>query len=356
MRLDGARVARPAPADVNRAVAPQLYWVDAVLPDEDELAWLQKAFQLHSLEVDDLRGRNERPKVDDYGAHLFVVLLGVSRDEADASLHLSEVHIVVAGGGVLTVRDGPLPAVEALAANCDSRPELGQGAPGLLFYRLCDATIDSFFPVLDGLDGIIDELETAIVQEAGRDTVADIFRLRRELSVLRRVLGPERDLMQALAGPHGPQLDGETKLYMRDVYDHTVRITEQVDAYRDIVTGALDVYLSSVNNRVTEQTKRLSVVATIFLPLTFLTGFFGMNFRLLVDVISHDSVFWFALLVMLASVPTGYLASRRLSSTSKALPNAERTSDLRLSGRRTLRHNGPARDPEVVAGPRSDPE
>jgi magnesium transporter len=222
----------------------------------------------------------------------------------------------------VTVTDKPVPALRALAERCHSRPELAQAAEGVLFYRVCDATIDSYFPVMDALDAEIDELETNIVERADASTVRDIFTLKHDLNMLRRVLGPQRDLIQGLAGPRGTRLGAETQLYLRDVYDHALRIVEELDTYRDLITGSLDVYLSSVSNRLGEQTRRLSVVATIFLPLTFFTGFFGQNFAFLVGEITSTEAFVIGMVAMGVSVAIIYVIIQRTTRAAPPLPPA----------------------------------
>ncbi len=347
VRVDGAVAERPEhPGELLTGRRGHLVWVDAVAPDEAELGWLARAFDLHPLEVHDIIGRNERPKVDEFEHHLFLVLIGASAVADRDRMELVEVHAVVAEEALLTVRDRPLPSIDAFCERAAARPQLAMGHAGLLFYRLADAVVDSYFPVLDDLDAEIDELETSIIERADSGTVTDIFRLKRDLNLLRRVLGPERDLMQALAGSHGPRLGDEAQLYLRDVYDHTLRMTEQVDAYRDIVTGALDVYLSSVSNRLSEQTRRLALVATIFLPLTFFTGFFGQNFGVLVNLISSAWTFYLALAVMAVSVVGIYLVSQHLSRSARPLPSETRRRGFSLELRRR-RRAGPKVDLDI---------
>src|SRR5579864_116495 len=122
VRIDGVETPRGDPAEVTARAAGKLLWADALIPDAEELAWLQAAFHLHPLEMDDIRGRNERPKVDDFADHLFVVLIAAVREASDANLQLAEMHIIVARGWIVTVRDRALPAVEALAGRCNARP------------------------------------------------------------------------------------------------------------------------------------------------------------------------------------------------------------------------------------------
>jgi magnesium transporter len=313
-------------------------WILCVDPTPGEVDELATAFDIHPLAVEDIQTRNQRPKVDLYEDRhqIFIVLFAAVRHADGGHVTLREVHLLVGADYVVTVTDCPVPVVDSLASLCERREDILAKGPGKLVYRLCDSIIDSYFPVLDDLDGAIDDLETAIIERADQSTVRDIFGIKRELNVMRRVLGPQRDLFQGLAGPHGPLLGGEAQLYLRDVYDHAVRIVEQVDAYRDIVTSALDVYLSSVSNRLGEQTRRLSVMATIFLPLTFFTGFFGQNFGFLVNNITSRAAFAIGLGVEAVSVAVIWFAARRATMAAHPLPS-ERRPALLTVGRPRLR-------------------
>ena len=317
----GGTVSGPLSVEEVRAWTAdrELLWLDVAAPGPDDIAYLRDALQLHPLVVEDLEHRNQRPKVDEYPRYLFVVLFGTVRAESGV-LDLAEVHVLLGDGWLATVSDREMPALAQLWSACDKRPEIAGHGPSALFHKLCDALVDSMFPVLDDVDDEIERVENNIVERADESTVRDIFALKRDLNRLRRVLGPQRDLFQLLAGPRTPRLDAEAQLYLRDVYDHAVRMVEQVDAYRDIVTGALDVYLSSVSNRLGEQTRRLTIVATIFLPLTFLTGFFGMNFAFLVNGISSRTAFIAGMCVMAASVPVVLLVSQRFTASARPVP------------------------------------
>jgi magnesium transporter len=295
-------------------------WVVCVDPTPDEVEELARAFHIHPLAVEDIQTRNQRPKLDRYGDQLFVVLFAAVRQGDSAHVRLSEVHVLVGPDYLVTVTDEEIPVISDLATLCGRRDDILASGPGRLFYRLCDAVIDSYFPVLDELNAAIDDLETAIIERADQKTIRDIFEIKRELAVMRRVLGPQRDLIQGLAGPHGPLLGEEAQLYLRDVYDHAVRIVEQLDAYRDVVSGALDVYLSSVSNRLGEQTKRLSIVATIFLPLTFLTGFFGQNFGFLIQTIQSPRAFAIGVSAEAVSVALIFYVARRTTMRARPLP------------------------------------
>lgn len=324
-------------------------WVVCVEPTPAEIDELAATFDIHPLAVEDIQTRNQRPKVDEYEdrKQIFVVLFAAVRQTDGGHVTLREVHILVGPDYVVTITDAEIPAISALASLCGRRDDILAKGPGKLFYRLSDAVIDSYFPILDDLDATIDDLETAIIERADQSTIREIFSVKRELNLMRRVLGPQRDLLQGLAGPHGPLLGGEGQLYLRDVYDHAVRIVEQVDSYRDIVTSALDVYLSSVSNRLGEQTRRLSVMATIFLPLTFFTGFFGQNFGFLVNGITTREAFIVGLSIEIVSVACIWFAVRRATMRARPVP-AERRRPMLTVGlprRRRPASSSPAAAP-----------
>ena len=329
-RLDG--IAAPPGATMR--------WVMCVDPTPGEVDELAAAFDIHPLAVEDIETRNQRPKVDEYEdrRQIFVVLFAAVLQGDAAHVTLREVHVLVGPDYVVTVTDADIPAIGSLASLCGRRDDILSKGPGKLFYRLCDAVIDSYFPVLDDLDASMDDLETAIIERADQSTIRQIFAVKRELNLMRRVLGPQRDLLQGLAGPHGPLLGEEALLYLRDVYDHAVRIVEQVDAYRDIVTSSLDVYLSSVSNRLGEQTRRLSVMATIFLPLTFFTGFFGQNFGFLVNNIQSRAAFIVGISIEVVSVAAIWTAVRLATIRARPVPSDQaRRRPVMTIGRPRLR-------------------
>jgi magnesium transporter len=165
--------------------------------------------------------------------------------------------------------------------------------PALLLYRVIDGLVDSFFPVLAAFDDRIDELEDAIFLDADDDQLQEIFKMKRVLVGMRKGVSPQRDTFARLAGGIAelPGFENEDERYFRDVYDHMIRISDLLDSYRDLLTGAMDVYLSTVSNRLNAVMKQLTIIATIFLPLTWLTGFFGQNFGFMVDKIGGWETF-----------------------------------------------------------------
>ncbi|MFN2581462.1 MAG: magnesium transporter CorA family protein [Candidatus Dormibacteria bacterium] len=347
-RLDGHPVEQRSIDDLRAWTSSHgLLWMNASPASPDDIKFLEAGLRLHPLVIEDIENRNQRPKADEYDEMMFVVLF-TTLQASDKSLHLAEVHVLVGNGWIATVSDATIPSLDQLWSACDKRPEIAAQNESMVFYRICDTLVDSFFPVLDTMDEGLERIENNIVTRGGMSTVSEIFRLKRDMTVLRRVLGPERDLLQQLAGPRTPRLDAEAQLYLRDVHDHAVRMVEQLDSYRDIITGALDVYLSSVSNRLGEQTRRLTVVATIFLPLTFLTGFFGMNFAVLVNAISTPLALLCGLIAMTMSVAAVVAISQRLTARASPLGTDEAASPrgrlhLPSRSRRGQRHQSAMR-------------
>jgi len=216
-----------------------------------------------------------------------VVFYGADRKDG---LSLIEVHLFISGSYVITIRRAPCSELDALCQHLERRD---QGGEQFVVYRIFDALTDSFFPILTSIDDEIDEIEDSIIVEPTDEQLARIFRLKRELVELRRVVTPQRDLFARAIDQITllPGLEPAARDYFRDVYDHLIRISDLIDSYRDLLTGAMDVYLSTVSNRLNQVMKQLTVIATIFLPLTFVTGFFGQNFAWMVRHVDSFGAF-----------------------------------------------------------------
>ena len=256
------------------------FWVDLGHPSAEDFGVLREVFGFHPLALEDAELFDQRAKIDDYDDFVFAVVYGAGLDEE----RLVEVHCFYAERFLVTVHREDCPALAEVRRRYAKR-EQGMEQPSLLLYRVFDGLVDSFFPTLAAFDDRIDELEDAIFLEAEEEQLQEIFRLKRRLVGMRKVVTPQRDAFANLMGGVGelPGLAGEDEHYFRAVYDHMIRISELIDSYRDLLTGAMDVYLSTVSNRTNAVMKQLTVIATIFLPLTFVTGFFGQNFDWMVS-------------------------------------------------------------------------
>jgi magnesium transporter len=265
----------------------EFFWLDLISPSDEDVELIGELFAIHPLAIEDSRKFGQRPKLDDFENYVFVVFYGAERKD---KLRLIEVHLVISGSYVITIRRQQCEELDALCRLLERRDH---GDEQFVVYRVFDALTDSFFPILTTIDDEIDEIEDEIIVTPTDEQLAHIFRLKRELVELRRVVTPERDLFARAVDQIAllPGLEPATRDYFRDVYDHLIRISDLIDSYRDLLTGAMDVYLSTVSNRLNQVMKQLTVIATIFLPLTFVTGFFGQNFGWMVEHVDSLGAF-----------------------------------------------------------------
>jgi magnesium transporter len=256
------------------------FWLDLGHPTGADFDILREVLGLHPLAVEDSEQFDQRAKIDGYEDFVFVVAYGAVRGD-DA---LVEVHCFYSERFLVTVHREACPALTEIRQRYAKR-DRAMEHPSLLLYRVLDGLVDSFFPSLAVLDDRIDALEDAIFLETDDTQLQEIFELKRQLVGMRKTLTPQRDAFASVMGSLAelPGLGREDEHYFRDVYDHLIRIGDLIDSYRDLLTGAMDVYLSAVSNRTNAVMKQLTIIATIFLPLTFVTGFFGQNFGWMVD-------------------------------------------------------------------------
>jgi magnesium transporter len=287
-----------AEAVAQRLRDRSFFWLDLRSPDEADFRTLAELFGFHPLALEDSQAFGERPKFDDYGDYAFLVLYGVNAHPEDL-VELAEVHCFISPHYLVTVHRAYCPGFEEVRRWLLDRRDL-QHPGGALTYRVADSLVDSFFPVLADFDDRLDALEDDIFVDPDDAQLQDVLRMKRALVALRKVVTPQRDLCArlvngALTIPAPATLDEparrEAERYYRDLYDHLIRIADLVDTYRDLMTGTMDVYLSTVQNRMDSVMKKLTVIATIFLPLTWLTGFFGMNFGAMVKAVGDWQAF-----------------------------------------------------------------
>jgi magnesium transporter len=266
----------------------EFFWLDLDNPDTDDFRILRERFQFHPLAVEDAEHFDQRPKLDPYDDNVFLVVYGAAPD-AD---RLVEVHCFYSERYLVTVHRDEAPAFTEVRERFAKRHEHVTHPPRLL-YQIVDALVDSFFPVLAEIDDRIDDLEEQTFKNATEEQLQEIFAMKRLLVGLRKAISPQRDTFARLAGGVVvlPGMTLEDERYFRDVYDHLIRISDLVDTYRDLLTSAMDVYLSTVSNRLNSVMKQLTIIATIFLPLSWLTGFFGQNFEWMVGHIGRWETF-----------------------------------------------------------------
>jgi len=258
-----------------------LLWVDlAGEPPDACRPILRETFGFHPLAVDDALEESHVPKVDDWGQYIYLVLHAVLFDPQndDELMNTLELDLFLGKNYLVTYQAQPIAAVERVWTACqrDMR-HLQRGAEHLL-YKLADELVADYMPVVEGMDEAIDQIEDEIFDSPGPSLLGRIFTLKRALLHLRRIIAPQREVLNKLARGDYGVIDAEDRVFFRDVYDHLVRLYDITEGLRDLVGGALDTYLSVVSNRMNEVMKTLTIITTLFLPVSFLVGFFGTNF------------------------------------------------------------------------------
>jgi len=254
-----------------------VFWVQAVGESPEALEAIAKRFNLHPVTSEDLVNRNQAVKIEEFDSYAFIVFFALRRITED-TLDTEEIHVVLGKNALLTCHTEPLDITRRVFERCKNDPRLLTSGPDFLFYLLSDAVVDAYFPILDSLEDEIDGLEDAVIANPARSRMHRIFQLKRLLVELRKLFGPQRERFNTLSRRDFPFIQPRTAVYFRDIHDHLVRAHEMTESYRDLVINVMDAYLAAASNRLGQVMKQLTVIATIFMPLSFLTGFFGMNF------------------------------------------------------------------------------
>jgi magnesium transporter len=253
-------------------------WIDVVgLHDVELVARLGESLGLHPLALEDVVNVGQRPKADEYDDHLYCVLRNFHVHGTE--LVSEQISLFLMPGLVLTFQEMEGDAFEPVRERVRRGKGRIRGAGGdYLAYALIDALIDQFFPILERQGERIEALEDELIEDPSPETLQKIYRLRRELLLLRRAAWPEREVIATLQREETALVDREVKVFLRDVHDHAVQVLEILETYRELAGSMLDVYLSSLSHRMNEVMKVLTIIATIFIPLTFIAGVYGMNF------------------------------------------------------------------------------
>ena len=266
--------------DRLRAEAGALIWLDLLEPGAEELELLREEFGIHALAEEDLRKRDQRPKLDTYEEHQVAVMYELlPRSGREARAVLGELHVFIGPTWMVSVHWAESPTITETRRRFEARPDVAGISSGSLLYTLLDAAVDGYFPALDALSDRIDALEDRIVSGVqDRETLRTVLRVKRELLELRRVLAPMRDVANAFLRRDNRTVDDAALPYYADLYDHIVRILDQLDLLRDLVAAALDANLSVTSNNLNAVMKRLTAVTVILILPTIISGIYGMNF------------------------------------------------------------------------------
>ena len=271
----------------------KLLWLDMNGIDNDGLDMLGKAFGIHPLALEDVTEFGQRPKIEAYDDVTYLVTYGAGPVRSEPA----EVHCFYSERFLVTVRTEHCDALNQLR---EYVKKAGGQLPGdrqptqmIFLHHVLDTLIDSYFPMLADFDDQIDDLQARIFTTPSDAELEDLFSMQRSLANMRKLVTPQRDMMSAIVSGMVPLpgMTPEREPYVRDLYDHLIRISDLVDSYRDVLSNAMDAYLSVVSNNLNVVTKQLTIIATVFLPLSFLTGFFGQNFGWMVEHIGSPWAF-----------------------------------------------------------------
>jgi magnesium transporter len=268
------------------AAGSTFFWLDLDIhdpgPDDDVTRLLTDTFHFHPVAVEAVDKFGQRPSIDEYDGFVHIITFGM----ADDGKGVAEVHCFITEKFIISLHQGNCPALATVRTRIRGHHASETASPQtVIFYLIMDTLVDSFFPVLSEFDDAIDELESAILKNPTEEQLGTLFGMKRQVMTIRKVIAPQRDMISSLnAGMvEIPGMTDQASAYFRNLYDHLIRIGDMVDGYRDLIGGAMDTHLSMVSNRLNVVMKQLAVIATVFLPLGFLTGFFGQNFAWLTN-------------------------------------------------------------------------
>ncbi len=270
--MDGKTARSGGIGDLQAARETGTVWVDVLEPDAEALAPIAVEFDLHPLAIEDCLDFPERPKIDSYPGSMFIVWVLPSLVEGDGITY-SELDIFLGSGFLVTSHRDPMHVVDDVAQSADDI--LCRGEEWTL-HSLLDRAVDDIFPAVDYVADQLDSIEDRLLEQASDADLHHLYAMKRLLIALHKTVGPERDVVRGMAR-QTEFISQDTYMYFQDIGDHLARVVDSVETYRDVASGAMDIYLSAVNNRMNQIMKQLTVVATIFMPLTLLSGIYGMN-------------------------------------------------------------------------------
>ncbi|MSQ28482.1 MAG: magnesium/cobalt transporter CorA, partial [Dehalococcoidia bacterium] len=284
-----------------------LIWLDLEDPNPSDLAELGRRFGFHHLAVEDAVKQHQRPKVDSYQGYEYITFFALSYTGPERGLVKRELGMFAGPNYLITIHRGPMPELVLTREQWHNQEGLqGPKGIGFLLYNLLDTLADGYFPAVEALGGAIDELEDDLFERGGRDVLQRSITIRRQLLDARRIVSPERDILNLLVRTEQPFYEPGLLIYFNDVYDHLIRVNDAVDLQRDLLSGLMEAYLSVVSNNLNQVMKVLTAYATILMALALITGVFGMNFQQMPGL---DAPWGFAVAMLGMAVVGGLIAA-----------------------------------------------
>ncbi|MFP4482429.1 MAG: magnesium/cobalt transporter CorA [Thermovirgaceae bacterium] len=272
-----------ANAEACRERLPEegVLWINVDgIHDLELLESFGKHFGIHRLVLEDICNTDQRPKMEDHGEYLYIVLKMADYDEATKSVDMEQVSLILMKGCVITFQEKPGDVFDPVRDRLRTgRGKIRSKGADYLAYALLDAVVDRYFLLLEKLGDDVEALDEQILTDPGEEAVRNLHALKREMIFLRKAAWPMREIVGRLERGGSVLVTADTAFYLRDLYDHAVQVMDSIETFRDVLSGLLDIYLSSAGNRMNEIMKVLTIIATIFIPLTFIAGIYGMNFE-----------------------------------------------------------------------------
>jgi len=255
-------------------------WVDLNVIDEEEIDIMTEIFNLHPLTIEDLIMANARPKVENFNDYLFLVMFSIETLEKDkGKLKTDERDFCLGKNFLITAHNNGPAAFSVCKDRLRKQSPIIKNGADFLLYSLLDSLVDSYFPIISEFDNMVDEMSDELFRDPSNETLHKIYLLKNEIMYLRRTIGPQADVISMIARGNTPFISPANAIYYRNIYDNLVRLNDVVGTSRDIVTGAMEAYVSIVSNRLNEIMKTLTIISTIMMPLTLIASFYGMNFK-----------------------------------------------------------------------------
>ena len=269
--------------------SPTVSWVNVEgLHDTELIERIGERFGIHPLVLEDIAHVGQRPKLEEFDEYLYVVLYNLEWQGAEEMVAEEQINLVLGPNYLFTFQERPGDDFDTIRERLRSgKGKIRERGPDYLAYALIDTTVDNYFTILDRIGRATEEIELELLERPSPDTMRKLQQIKREMLIVRRTIWPMREVMASLLRTESALIKEDTRVYLRDVHDHTVQVLEAVETLRDVVSGMIDLYLSQVAQRTNEAIRVLTVMASIFIPLTFIVGVYGMNFEFMPELHSR---------------------------------------------------------------------
>jgi magnesium transporter len=273
--------------------------------DPSQIEQIGTHFKIHPLVLEDIMNTGQRPKMESFDDYLYLVLKMLYQDEKTKEINAEQVSIILTKNVVISFQEKPGDIFTTIRQRIrNGKGRIKKMGTDYLSYSLIDAIIDHYFIIMESVGETIEDTEEILIEKPNPETLQSIHHLKADMIFLRKSIWPLRELINGLTREETPLITDATRIYLRDVYDHTIQVMDTIESYRDIISGMLDIYMSSVSNKMNEVMKVLTIFASIFIPLTFIAGIYGMNFNPNISPFNMPELNWtlgypFALIIML---------------------------------------------------------